>query len=132
MTNASDWEQRFVKRYIDKRRRDRYPTFLTNEKRRRKILNRLCHSLDYDETRATLPEKHDQTFDRVLELVREQGVSSVCYLMAYSSDLDGSDFELETAVKELLFSSSGAVLICPPKPIALYKPEDIGILILLK
>ena len=132
MAKASGWEKRFVRRYIHKPRQERYLAFLGDEKRRPKILNRLSHTLDYDERKATDLDKQQQTRDGLLALLRAENVTPPCYFMADSNDLDGSELHLETGVDELLFSHFGAVLICPPKPIALYKPEDVGILILLK
>jgi hypothetical protein len=132
VAEASEWEKRFVRRYIHKPRQERYLAFIDDEKRRPKILNRLSHTLDYDDRKATDLDKQQQTSDGLLSLLRAQNVSPTCYFMADSNDLDGSEFDLETGVDELLFSEFGAVLICPPKPIALYKPEDVRILILLK
>jgi hypothetical protein len=131
VTNYSYWEQRFVKRYIQNVRQERYLTFLTNEKRRYKILHRLAHQLDYDRSKATSLHKQYHFSGRLFDLLKDQGISQVCYLMSASSDLDGSELDIETGIWELQGSQFGALLIFPPRPIALYKPEDIGYLILL-
>ncbi len=53
MAEVSLWEQAFVRAYIVAEKRDRYLAFLKGRKHRRKILDRLNHSLDYDERYAT-------------------------------------------------------------------------------
>ena len=119
------WEERFVNSYIQKARRDRYLTFLQGKKRQI-ILNRLCHTLDYDDARATVLEKKYRVAEALCRLLREHSVAKTCFLMADSNDLDGSELPLERGVRELLQNRFGAVLICPPKPIAIYKEEAIG------
>jgi hypothetical protein len=65
-------------------------------------------------------------------LLRHRYVNGTCYLIADGNHLDGSELRLEVGVEELIGNHWGAILICPPKPIALYKPEDIGEWLLLE
>lgn len=51
--------------------------------------------------------------------------------MADDSALDGTAMPLDRAVRELLNHPWGALIVCPPKPIAVYKAEDPGDLFLL-
>ncbi len=127
-----DWEERFVRIYVVKAKRDRYIRLLKSKKNRSKILERLNHNLDYDESKARELAPAERGPEALLQLLRTRGVDHRACLMADSSDEDGRSLPLEQAVGALLDCPWGAVLICPPKPIALYKEEDIGRLFLLE
>ena len=129
MSHNEEWEEKFVRAYIVKSKRERYLSFLKSSKHRHKILARLAHALDY-ETSAS--RNLDSQFDaNVIETLKSLGVSDRCYLIANGSQLDGKELPLADGVGELTFCDFGAVLICPPKPVAVYNPEDIKRLILL-
>ena len=57
-------------------------------------------------------------------------VADMCRLMADVSEQDASELRVELGVSELLGNYFGAVLICPPQPVAVYKEEDVGRLLL--
>ena len=101
MAEVSSWESKFVRRLINREKRDRYLFLLKGTKNRRKLTDRLNHALDYD------PKWAGAWFDR-------------------------HELRLEHAVDEVLCSAWGVVMICPPEPLAVYKPEDPGDLILLR
>jgi hypothetical protein len=132
LSDAAIWEERFVRAYVVKAKQERYLGFLKSKKNRSKILDRLNHNLDYDESKARelAPEEHES--EALIRLLRARGVDDTACLMADSSDDDGRFLPLDQAVPMLLDGPWGAVLICPPKPIALYKEEDIGRLFLLE
>ena len=131
MPRNAEWEEKFVRAYVVKSKRERYLSHLKSSKHRPKILNRLNHALDYDSRLATNLAKSHRTDQSLIDLLTVRGVSGNCFLMADDQKLDGAELSLEEGVSELTICYDGAVLICPPKPIALYKPEDIGFLILL-
>jgi hypothetical protein len=131
MAEASTWEQRFVEKYIVSSKRERYLAFLKGDKRRQKILERLNHTLDFDERKAMRLESPSCTPDALISLLNGHRVTETCYFMADGNRLDGTEMRLELAISELLHNRWGALIICPPKPVAVYKQEDIGELILL-
>ncbi|MFO0922645.1 MAG: hypothetical protein U0905_09190 [Pirellulales bacterium] len=132
MAEVSLWEQAFVRAYIVAEKRDRYLAFLKGRKHRRKILDRLNHSLDYDERYATPLDARYKIPKALIVYLIGRGVDRLtCCLMADGHSADGRHMRLEQAVLELLDSHWGALIICPPIPIAVYKPEDIGDLVLL-
>ncbi len=133
MVDVADWERRFVDAYIVKAKRKRYLEFLSNPKRRQKILERLNHALDYDRQCATEVDGSMANTEALVGLLKKHGAdSTVCYLVADHNARDGTTMNLNDAAGELLLNHFGALIICPPKPIALYKTEDIGKLILFK
>jgi hypothetical protein len=46
------------------------------------------------------------------------------HVMALQHHLDGCDVSLEEGIDVILTSPWGVALICPPKPVVLYKAED--------
>ena len=125
------WQERFVRRYIVKARRKRYLMLLRDRKTRRKILERLNHTLDYDESKARVLTAAEREPDTLLSFLQGRGVDEVGHVTSDGGDADGATLPLREALTAVLDNSWGAVLICPPIPIALYKEEDIGRLILL-
>ena len=122
--SAADWEERFVRVFVVKEKQDRYADGLRSSKRRTKILDRLNHSFDYDEAKArALANREFESADALCGLLRSLGVAETCFYMADDNDLDGAELSLEMAVDDFLFCEFGAVIICPPKPIGIYKGE---------
>lgn len=66
----------------------------------------------------------------LVTLLRDRGVGPTSYLVV--ADESGRDaLPLEEGVRELLQRFCGAVLICPPHPVAIYKQEGVGEVYLL-
>lgn len=131
MADVHPWERSFVERFICNERRDRYLTFLKSRKHRGKLLDRLNHSLDYDPALAKELPSGSRTDAGLTTVLRSLHVADTCHLVADGNEFDGRELRLERGVAELLANFLGAVLICPPKPIAVYKEEDPGRLLLL-
>lgn len=132
MAEIAFWEQQMVEKFVVKAKRERYLLFLTGPKRRHQILDRLNYAFDYDPGCATKLMAGQRTKDGLLELLRSRYVDEICRLMADGNNYDGWDLRLEVGVSLLLDNQWGALLICPPKPIAVYKSEDIGDVLLLE
>ena len=130
MSDGALWEEQFVNSYIQKSKRTRYLTFLKGKKRQQ-ILDRLNHTLDFVEAKATELDGRYRSSAALYKLLRGYHVSDTCYLVADGNDLDGNELAVESGVEELLDNHFGAVLICPPNPIAVYKEEVQGRLMIL-
>ncbi|NOY29253.1 MAG: hypothetical protein GXP28_03470 [Planctomycetes bacterium] len=132
MAETAHLERSFVHAYIVKSKRERYLSFLNSPKHRKKILDLLNHSLDYDTSCAQKLDGSLKHADALIAMLTERGADpKMCYLMADGNALDGTTMRLDRAVPELLDNYWGALIICPPKPIAVYKPEDIADIVLL-
>jgi len=114
-----------------KERQERYLALLKGRKHRAKLLDGLNHDFAYDPSKATRLPAMFREIEPLTSFLAAQYVSPTCYLMADSNDLDGKELRIDVAVTELLNNHFGALMICPPKPIALYKEEDPSDLILL-
>src|SRR5262245_47354715 len=126
MADVSYWERRFVEEYIASAKQDRYLFFLKGRKHRAKLLERMNHTLDFDRSKAAEIATSDRNRECLLRLLSHNHVHATCYFMADGNESDGRELRIERAVDEMLANHWGAVLICPPKPIALYKEEDVG------
>jgi len=131
MADVAHWERQFVEKYIDPSKVDRYLMKLKGRKHRAEITDRLNHALDYRPEFARLIPSSERNQDMLLELLRKKRTADTCYIMADGNENDGRELRLELAIEELLGNAFGMVLICPPIPIALYKEEDIGDMLLL-
>ena len=132
MADVPHWEQAFVRAYIVSEKRDRYLNFLKGPKHRQKILERLNHSLDYEAQHATSLDPKYSTPNNLVEYLLGRGVDhTTCCLMADGNPSDGLSMRLDRAVQELLDNQWGALIICPPVPIAVYKAEGIADLMML-
>jgi hypothetical protein len=117
---------------VIKSKRDRYLQFLKGPKHRSKVLERLNHAFDYDPACATILSTAERSQEGLLGLLRRHYVADTCYLMADGNNHDGHSVRLEVGVEKLVGNHWGAILICPPKPIAVYKAEDVGEWVLLE
>jgi hypothetical protein len=132
MAEAALWEQRYIERFVHKSKRERYLHLLKGPKHRKKLLDRLNHAFEYDPRNATSLGGAERTSAGLTALLRRLYVADTCYLVADGNPNDGKELRLEAGVEVLLGNHWGAILICPPKPIGVYKAEDIGELVLLE
>ena len=132
MADVSPWERHLIDRFVLRSKRERYLELLKGPKHRQKILERLNHAFDYDPAYATLLDAACKTEQGLRDLLRRRHVADTCWLMADGNAHDGHELRLEHGITELLRNHWGAVLLCPPKPIAVYKTEDPADVFLLE
>jgi hypothetical protein len=126
------WEQSFVETFVSKRKRERYLGFLSNPKHRSKFLHDLNNGVDVEPSLAREVLHSDRSKAGLRRLLQSSGASGTVHLMALQHELDGCDAPLEDAIDLVLTSSWGVLLICPPRPVVLYKTEDPGTLLFLQ
>ena len=131
MAGVDYWEAEFIRRFIVADKQERYLSLLKGRKRRAKFLDELNHNLAYDKTKSRILEAKYKQPKNLLSLLTSMHVAATCYLIADSNSFDGEELTIELAVPEFLNNHFGALMICPPKPVVVYKEEDIGDLILL-
>lgn len=121
----NEQEAAFVKAFIVKDKQERYLQFLANPKRRREILDRFNHVLDFDPKFATLVPKEVRTADKLTQLLRKRGAAETCHVMADSLALDGEDLPLREALVQVIAHDFGSVLCCLPDRLAFHKAEAL-------
>jgi len=117
--------------FATKDRQERYLALLKGRKHRSKFLDLLNHDFAYDRAKATILPAAYKEPEPLISLLAANYVNPTCHLIADSNEFDGKELRIEFAVSEFLNNCFGALMICPPKPIVLYKDEDPGDLILL-
>lgn len=123
---AGEQETAFVKASIVKDKQERYLQLLASPKRRREILDRFNHNLDFDPKYASVVPKELQTADKLAHLLRARGAGETCHVIADSLDADGQDLPLRDAVAEVIAHNFGSVLCCLPERLAFHKAEAVN------
>lgn len=117
------WEKRFVDAFVVNIRRPRYKTCLPMENDRWKVLDRLNHCNDFDPKLMTELKGGETQPDRLEEILVDMGASGDCWLMSASDALDGRHCPISEGASLVAGADNGTVMICPPRPVALYRPE---------
>ena len=117
-------EDSFVNAFIVPEKRSRYLQLLANPKRRREILDRFNHQLDYDDSLATAVTASQHSSQQLEKLLRAKGADDICYVIADQLSLDGHDIPLEEALDSVYCHDFAAVISCIPGRLAYYKPES--------
>ncbi|HZT41625.1 MAG TPA: hypothetical protein VFA07_05530 [Chthonomonadaceae bacterium] len=111
-------EEMFVRTFIQSSKQERYLFLLAHPKRRKDILGRLSHSLDYNPAYARkLDAKED-----VETLLQQKGAGDTCYVISEYSDMDGQTLPLSEAIRQAKRLGS-SILCCVPGRLAYYESE---------
>ena len=124
--SAINDEEAFVRAFILSEKQERYLSLLSSPKRRRDILARLDHQLDYNRVLAARVAGEDQSSSRISELLRARKAPATCHAISADSALDGRDLPLREALDAVVGSGIGTVLSCIPGRLAYYEAEDAG------
>jgi len=119
-------ETAFVDAFILPEKRARCQSFLTNPKRRRKILGRLNHVLDYIPEFAHQIPGGQHNVDGIARLLNDRGVkdTDTLYVISCLRALDGQEYPLRQALELVHEEQSGSVVCCIPGRLAYYRPES--------
>ncbi len=118
------WEAKFVDAYVTKSKRSRYKKLLRNPTKRRKILDRLNHNADLDYEKAIRLSGAQAFSDELITKLSTYKIDAQCWLISDDSQLDGRLLPIREACELTAGADWGTIMICPPKPIAVYRAED--------
>jgi hypothetical protein len=111
-------EEQTIKAFMLKERRERYLSFLSNNKRRKEVLDRLNHCKDFDERfMQWLPSNAD-----IVDILLKAGSPSEVYVIS-DSKMDGKIMPLSDAIHETAMTGSGTIVSCIPGKLAYYYDE---------
>ncbi len=114
-----DHEEKTIKAFIIKEKRDRYSMLLENKKRRNEALDKLNHCRDIDERFIRwLPSNAD-----VVKILKEEGSPEHVYVISDSKDIDGKMIPLADAVHGASMAGWGTIISCVPGKLAYYYDE---------
>jgi len=131
MATVAYLERRFIEEFVLSDRRDWYLSRLKGRKHRPEVLDLLNDGLEFDSSLAHQLNATDATPEGLLAILAGMGAEDHAHLMAYSSQHDGTDLRLERGLAELFDNGWGALLICPPRPVAVYRKRDAPPLLLV-
>lgn len=118
-------EAAFVQAFIVKDKQERYLQILANPRRRRTILDRFNHFLDFDPRYASFVPKELRTVGKMAQLLTAHGAGKTCHVIADSLGCDGQDLPLRDALAEVIAHDFGSVLCCLSGRLAFHKAEAI-------
>jgi len=117
-------EAQLVRAFLLPQRQSRYLELLPNPRRRKDLTCTLAHFKHIDPRWAvTIPARLQHAPD-IFELLKSKGAPPMCYAISEDDDLDGKEFPLLEALKEIVGAGVGTFLSCLPGQLAYFEDED--------
>jgi hypothetical protein len=133
-------EQATIKAFVSRDKQERFLTFLSKPKNRKKLTQELAHFKWFDPKFATaiswkvdpnlgLWQRHLQAIENVHRFLKSKGAGKTCWAMSADADLDGKELELESVLERVFDNDAGTILSCLPGRLGLYSGEDEKLLL---
>lgn len=111
MTNNIDIESKVIERFVIKTKRDRYLTFIKNDKTREKFISELYHADFFQEDLFDKIDGHENEIikDRIKHLSNIKD----CYVISTNSKVDRKVLDIETALKDAIsiWADEGTLIV---------------------
>lgn len=117
------WETRFVDAFVTKSKRVRYKKFIRDPGKRDKILDRLNHNADLDFDRGIQLAGSHGLSQQLIQKLSDCEIETHCWLISDDPELDCKLLAVGDAAELTANADWGTVMICPPRPIAVYRAE---------
>jgi hypothetical protein len=139
-TLQAEHEQGIVKAFVLRGRQERFSSFPSSPKNRKKFTKELAHFRWFDGRFATtvswkvdpslkLWNRHVQGIENVCCLLRSKGAGKTCWVISEDSKLDGEELQLESALENVIGGGMGTILSCIPGKLAYFEGEDESLLL---
>lgn len=104
-----DLERKFIERFTLKTKRDRYLSFVQNEKTRKKFIRDLSHLkfLNKDLFVRVEADEHEVIQNRIKRI----GDLKDCYVISENQNIDCKRLNIESAIRETIGADIGTLLI---------------------
>jgi hypothetical protein len=133
-------EQGVIKAFVLQKKQERFLTFLSMSKTRKKLTQELADSRCFDPRFATpIPwnvdpnrgvwQRHVQGIENIHGLLKAKGAGKSCWAISEDSTLDGKEVDLESVLEEVIDNQMGTILSCLPGKLALFASEDARLLL---
>jgi hypothetical protein len=133
-------EQGTIKAFISRDKQERFLTFLSKPKSRKKLTQELAHFRWFDPRfAAAIPwkvdpnlglwQRHVQGIENVHRLLKSKGARKTCWAMLADANLDGKELELESVLERVFDSDTGTILSCLPGRLGFFSGEDEKLLL---
>lgn len=113
-----------IRIFVNAKKRERYVSFLSNEKRRKEFVSDLAHFNDFDPRRTVCIPNSSQTAADIRKMLKTRGADDICHAISELKDLDGKDMDLMTALEKVIGRRMGTLLCCSPTGLAYFENED--------
>lgn len=108
----SEYEKKFVTKFIIKNKRQRIEYELTNIKKRKNAISRFCHnSLSYIDESKIVYSGNSITIHELNKLMNEYTKEKQCYLISWNSDIDGDFLEREMALNAIIGGGMASIMV---------------------
>jgi hypothetical protein len=116
-----DIEKKVIERFVVKTKRDRYLTFINNDKTRDKFTKELAHFRDLrqDQFEELKSDERKIIKDRIKSL----GNIKDCYIISESSKLDKKKLDIDSALNEVIGYGMGTLIVFGDAEIVFYEGE---------
>jgi len=121
----TDWQGETIKAFVIPQKRDRYAEAVSNAKQRKKFVASLSHFDDFDSRWIIRVEPSSQHAATLHAILVTHGAPPTCWAISESTDLDGKEVELKTALERTVGYQMGTVLSCIPGRLAYFENEDV-------
>ena len=122
------FEEALFRSFVTSIRQNRYVELLSSSRGRKKLCDRLNHSLseDLDPRYCRRLQPHQQTPSAILSMLTSLGAPKTCHVLSDNPDLDSRELDLKQALNHVVGHGSGTLLSCVPERLAYYEAEDPG------
>ena len=117
-------ETELVKAFIRREKHDRFLSFLSHPKKRRKATDMLYHLRDLDERHTVQIKLDGLSPDEISRQLRDRGASKTCWVISTNSKLDAQELDIQVVLKEIVGGGDGSLLSCIPGELAYYEGES--------
>jgi len=119
-------EERIIRGFAPKDKRNRYVSFLSSAKRRRRLIDLLNHEFALDPRYSFKVPKESQNVAGIHAILTSKGAPKECYVMSNISDIDGKTMNLLEALEHVVGVETGSLISCIVEKLAYYESEDWG------
>lgn len=112
-----------IQRFVVTQKRDRYLSFIRNEKTRKKFINQLYHFDEFDSQFVVEipPALHDP--EPIEKILREKGAGNTCHVISTDKKLDRRKMPLSEVIVEINGSGDGTIVSCISGKLAYFEGE---------
>ena len=133
-------EQETIGAFVVRDKQERFRTFLSNSKNRKKFTQELGHFRWFDQRFATpvawqadpnlkLWARHVQGIEHIFLLLKSKGAAQTCWVISENAAIDGKELDLKTMLEDVVGSGMGTILSCVPGKLAYFEGEDERLLL---
>ena len=122
MDNNTDLEIQVIKKFVIKRKRDRYIPMIQKPKDRPNFLGQLAHFNDLIES-DFVEIKGANELEQIKKHIGSLAKTGKCYAISENQELDGKIVDIDVALNETIGHSGGTFLVFGKAQILYYEGE---------